>query len=460
VVLATIGSVAALNGWFGGGREIPTDTFTRGLVGYWAFEEGSGQTASDTSNYSNNGTLGANSTPSTDDPSWIAGKVGGALEFDGVDDKVTIPHSSSLNISNALTVSAWIKYDSIGAQSNVIVDKRPRNNLKGWSLSTNDVTGGRGFYLQLLAPSCGGSPGATDQNVILTNRWYYVVVTYDGSNIKTYVNGILGAATACSGTISVDSSDVWIANNEANPTQFTDGIIDEVRIYNRALSAEEVRYHYNRGGPVGHWKFDEGEGNTAYDSTDNNNDGTLTLAPSGNTATSSAWVAGKYGSAFSFDGTDDYFSISDDSVLDITDAITISAWVKPITISGNKWFAAKTITYELGFSGSKIDCSLRINNVWATNITGKTTPQAGEWQHISCTYDGNFAIVYLNGKEDAKVYKNGSITANDNSLFIGSTSAANNFYDGLVDDVRIYNYARTPEQVQLDYNAGLSTHFK
>src|SRR3989344_7491214 len=75
VVLATVGSIAALNGWFGGGGSIPEDTMTRGLVGYWGFDEGSGTVAHDASNYANTGTWSGTVSH------WTTGKTGGAGQF-------------------------------------------------------------------------------------------------------------------------------------------------------------------------------------------------------------------------------------------------------------------------------------------------------------------------------------------------------------------------------------------
>src|SRR3989344_5308217 len=90
IVLATVGSIGAFNGWFGGGGSIPSDTLTRGLVGYWPMDEGSGGNVYDSSDYANNGstTPGVLST-------WTKGKVGGGLSFDGVGDYVNVPDNSS-----------------------------------------------------------------------------------------------------------------------------------------------------------------------------------------------------------------------------------------------------------------------------------------------------------------------------------------------------------------------------
>ena len=96
VVLGGIGIVGALNGWFGGGGSIPSDTFMRGLVGYWAMDEGSGTNIYDGSGNNNNGT--------TSGATWANGKIGGALNFDGVDDYADVRDSATLDITNAITI--------------------------------------------------------------------------------------------------------------------------------------------------------------------------------------------------------------------------------------------------------------------------------------------------------------------------------------------------------------------
>ena len=95
-----IGTVSALNGWFGGGGKIPEDTFTRGLVAYWSFDEGSGNIAYDASGNGNHGTL-------INGPKWTQGKIGQALSFDGVDDYVDTPLLQ--NSVTEYTIEAWIK---------------------------------------------------------------------------------------------------------------------------------------------------------------------------------------------------------------------------------------------------------------------------------------------------------------------------------------------------------------
>jgi hypothetical protein len=310
--------VFGLNGYFGGGEKgVPEDTMTRGLVAYYSFDEGSGTTAYDASDNSNDGTL-------TNGVKYTEGKKNGALEFDGSNDYVNCGSDSSLNIADAITMSVWVK-PAVDMEASggwfIVYKKDERATSSGYGIWI--VDGQLGVWINNATRQYNAS--------LSVDTWIYITGTYEDGSLKIYENGELKSThTDVTGSISTNAIDLIIGKEGPSYANYFDGAIDEVRIYNRALSAEEVRYHYNRGGPVAHWRFDEGEGSIAYDESSNNNDGTLHLGSSGNTATSTAWVTGKHGSAIDFDGTDDYVDCGSDSSLNITDAITIEAWMKPI----------------------------------------------------------------------------------------------------------------------------------
>ena len=155
--------------------------------------------------------------------------------------------------------------------------------------------------------------------------------------MKLYLNGIEVGSTSKTGTLNANTSvSAWIGSNPPTVgSNAFDGLIDEVRIYNRALSVEEIRYHYNRGGPVAHWKMDEGNGTTTYDSSGNGNDGYF-----GSTTTSPTWTTGKHGNALSFDGTDDYVDAGDSADVGVSD-FTIEAWVRPSRVTSYKFIVSK-----------------------------------------------------------------------------------------------------------------------
>jgi len=444
-----VGYLGALNGWWGGGGNIPTDTFTRGLVGYWAFEEGSGTTANDASGSGNNGTL-------TNGPKWASGKVGGALQFDGVDDYVDAGANSSTNITGAITIEAWIYLRSYDVDYRTIVGKSAQNWFR-----VEESPGNLRFYLY---------QGAVWKNISSTeninlNTWYHVVATYDNSTGKLFINGLdkSGASSLLGGGADSSSGILYISRSSGIGPW--DGLIDDVRIYNRALSATEIRYHYNRGGPVGYWKFDEGSGDTAYDESNNNNDGNLAgTCPGGSTCPT--WVAGKYGSALSFDGTDDYVLPPDNSILKPTTAITFESWIKTSANSVFQYIYAYRLNgIRFYLSSGQPGIELYTATAGDHGFNWPTSIADGSWHHYSAVYDTSLSIQNIKLYIDGVLRKTGNWTE---PILYGSGywaigragNLASEHFNGLIDDVRIYNYARTTEQIYQDYNQGLSTHFK
>jgi len=458
VVIATVGSVAALNGWFGGGS-IPSDTFTRGLVGYWAFEEGSGNIAYDVSGYANNGTFGTYMVTSTD--AWTTGKIGQALQFDGTDDYVDCGTGSSLDITDAITLEAWVKAEAFVSDAGII-GKNYGDSVYPyflWVMSDGKVRlnsyGVDAEHRWLILSS----------QPITTGSWYHIVGTFNTANANLYINGEAETPVGVGYPLPTNTKDVWIGKYVYLDS--FNGVIDEVRIYNRALSAAEIRYHYNRGGPVAHWKFDEGEGRTVYDSTPNDNDGTLVLAGS---ATSSAWVSGKYGTALSFDGTDDYIDCGNNSSLQFgTGDFTIGYWGKRISAVGTTEWAITRSPYPGDTDGWRFGLNTS-NQLYFRDLEGGVdilssgTITQNQWEHIVAIRSGTIVTLYLNGVADGTDTVSTDFDDTHRVIIAATPNAAYNvFYDtwtGIIDDIRIYNYARTPEQIRQDYNAGFSTYFK
>jgi len=209
-----------------------------GLVGYWKFDEGSGTIAKDSSGYNNDGTL-------VNGPTWVDGKFGKALKFDGVDDYVNVGHSESVNIVNAITIAAWVMFlrdPALDRYSGIL--GKTYTDYKGYNLQTGPYTG------KLLFTFGTGSAWINVQSntVFTTGRFYHVVGTFDGTVAKFYTNGVLDCSpVAYSGTIAEDpTKDLLIGQVPDGTTKYVNAIIDEVRIYNRALSEEEIKQHYEQ----------------------------------------------------------------------------------------------------------------------------------------------------------------------------------------------------------------------
>jgi hypothetical protein len=213
-----------------------------GMVSYWMFDEGSGTTAYDESAYNNDGTIyGASGT---------TGISGSALSFDGVDDYVNIPHSESLNQTDAITVEFWVKAASVQPtpdQHFLIIDKS-----HGWVDYTGWLFQSDWGKQKLL---WGFGDGSTWDNLVVTtsiitdDTWHHIAGTFDGNEISVYVDGNLEAIKITTGTIATNTRAVNIGASWGGGTlkRFFKGLVDEVAIYNRALSPEEIQQHYENG---------------------------------------------------------------------------------------------------------------------------------------------------------------------------------------------------------------------
>ncbi len=201
---------------------------TNGLVGYWNFDEGSGTTASDSSGSGNNGTL-------VNGPTWTDGKVGsGALSFDGSNDYVSMGNSN--NAPPTFTLSAWVKHNI------------PENNVG----IAGKHTGGNGYYLSTFYNGSNGirkvsltinSTTISSNGSFPEGTWIHVVGVFDGTNAMLYLNGVFDKSAP---SLAPNPTSAGFFVGAQNATRFN-GLIDEVRLYNRALSAQEVLDIYNDG---------------------------------------------------------------------------------------------------------------------------------------------------------------------------------------------------------------------
>jgi hypothetical protein len=203
-----------------------------GLVAYWRFDEDSGTTAYDTVN-DNHGTL--HNFDWTANSGWTTGKIGGSLSFDGVDDYVSVSAISALAGDN-LTAQAWISLDEFTGAWNPVLTQHDLSNY------------GYYFYIANYMPkfyvfSSSGFAQVTSPEIINKEQWYHVAGTNDGLNLKLYVDGQL-KITAPSVGMTGTHYNAYIGCEISNPLYYN-GLIDEVRIYNRALTGTEIEYLYN-----------------------------------------------------------------------------------------------------------------------------------------------------------------------------------------------------------------------
>jgi|GEM_PF-3460930 len=212
----------------------------QGLIGHWTFDgpDMRGGTVWDRSGQGNHGDMENMATATM----FARGKIGQALNFDGINDYVAVPEDSLVGVT-AFTISAWIYPRSRSDFDGIVTSRGTESlifSLSGSSAGTDD--------LQLWSEE-GQECVTGNQNVITNNTWQHVVVSYDGiaGSCSIYVNGInyQQGVPSTHGGFDLDD-DIKIGQDDAGDRWF-DGSIDDVRIYNRALSAQEVQQLYSLG---------------------------------------------------------------------------------------------------------------------------------------------------------------------------------------------------------------------
>ncbi|MFA7676227.1 MAG: LamG domain-containing protein, partial [Candidatus Shapirobacteria bacterium] len=224
---------------------------------------------------------------------------------------------------------------------------------------------------------------------------------------------------------------------------------------------------YNKGAPIGWWKFDECQGLTAFDSSGLGNTGAISIGASGTqnslgtcqVGTSAAWTngsSGKINSSLNFDGVDDYIDCGDNSSLNLTTAFTLSTWLKTNNADSGYIvgrFQATDAGYMMRWSNTQL--TLYYGNT--ENVSSSSFPSSTDWTHAVITFDNGIVKFYRNG---IPIGSTSGITINSADSIHNTISnrwggsGTGHHFSGQIDDVRIYNYALTPEQVKVLYNGG------
>src|SRR3989338_9026057 len=300
-----------------------------GLVGYWSMNEGTGTVAGDGSGNGNRGIL-------TGGPTWVDGKRGKAINFDGGDDYVNAGSAGNFERTNSFTVSLWIKRNPNPTVTAAVVAKEVGSGtFQGWGLL---ILGGAANdpYRINIANTSGTNNLLVEYPRTNDSGWHHVVFTYNGTSVASgvflYEDGISKTQTIIADTLSASiltATNFQIGARDGAASLFS-GSIDDVRMYNRALSAAEIQALYKSGaqkftapptnlGLVGYWSMNENTGTIAGDASGNNNRGILTNGPT--------WVDGKRGKALNFDGSNDYVGVPDNN-LDGMATLSYGAWFK------------------------------------------------------------------------------------------------------------------------------------
>ncbi len=388
-------------------------------------------------------------------------RANSAYNFNGTSGHVFVPADSFLNVN--YTYSAWVKLNSIpsfGGSTYVLsvgstagdqaISLQNNSNWVGWSAAGYTGTG--------------GVPGATQSvSGVLpsTGAWYHLVASRNNSTLKLYVNGQLAATTnppAAPYYGSDASKKVVIGERFAFSNTF-DGLIDDVRIYKKALDSSEISQIYFSAnllnGLVACYPF---TGN-ANDGSGNGHHGTVTTS----TLTADRFVS--VNSAYVFDGTSGHVLVPADSFLNAN--YTYSAWVKANSVPA---FGGSTYILSIGSTAGDQAISVQNNSNWvgwsaagytgtggvpgATQSVSGSLPTVGTWYHLVATRNDSTLKLYVNGQIAAITYPPAAPYYGSDpvkKVVIGERFALSNTFDGVIDDARVYKRALTSAEVMVLY---------
>ncbi len=307
----------------------------------------------------------------------------------------------------------------------------------------------------ITAPTAPGSPAAVGSTNSVALSW-----TASTDNV-----GVLRYNVHRSTTNGFTPS---AANRVAQPTglSFTDSPLAPATYYYR-VTAEDAAGNISAAsaqvsavvstqapGLIAAYGFDEGSGTTAADSSTNNNTGTIANA---------TWAAtGKFGKALTFNGTNAWVSVPNSTSLNPTAGVTMEAWVNPSTTSGWRTVMFKEQTGNLTYGlYSNTSASRPNTQVFVSgsdrNLDGTAQVAANTWTHLAATYDGANIRLFVNGTQAATIAQTGAIATSTGVLHIGGNAVWGEWFQGMIDEVRIYNRALSAAEIQTDMALSVST---
>ncbi len=364
---------------------------------------------------------------------------------------VAAPGYSQLNITGSFTIEMWVNPDSAASGAQILLQKREVGNNVGYTLY---LSSGK------VAIRTNSSTRLIGKTVVPNNQWTHVAGTYTSSTgvFRVFINGVQDTTSTIAGAAPVSNTDsLLIGRGSNNPFN---GMMDEIRIWNRDLSATEIlmimrsSLGTNSGiyqGLVASYTFQNSTGSGTLFSLNDFSGNNLTAFNKGASAVSFANQPGNtisINDCLMLDGTGDYLAGPDNSVVSPTDGITIEAWVYPKSYNANT-SVYSTIVHKGNSSGTVTDYRMEINlkkfnfivnetAIFGLSTSGEFFP-LNKWTHVALSYSGSdgFIQFILNGEirwDDTNFV--GNIHDNSDSLYIGGTPNLQCF-DGLIDEVRI-----------------------
>ncbi|MFC1644921.1 LamG domain-containing protein [Patescibacteria group bacterium] len=457
-----------------------------GLVGYWSMDENElewGQTSAEVIDKSVSGLDGGSVNMTSGN--MTTGKIGNSLSF-STDERVNMGDNLDFDSTDDLSISLWMK--------------RSSNSVTEALLSKNNYDE-PGYCVLLQSDGTlrwGAGTNLDSSQAVDDGEWHHVIVIYDynGSTVdkSIYIDGSLDNSLNTPATMASNPEYLLFGARQDSTKSYLNyynGALDEVRIYNRTFDSTEVTDLYNHGamkfksramndtGLLGYWTMDENElewGQTSAevrDKSGNGNNGDSVDMTSGNL------VSGKVDGALSFDGSAEYIDVGDNDIFSfgngsVDTSFTFSVWVYHddgglvITKSQSLGLDSWNREYLFWITTSEHKLKMRLydngGNTDYIGIVSDNTIGTDGWYHIVGIYDGT-------GAGGLKFYVNGTLFSSVNDSLGSYTAMANTsspteigrqrndplghtYFDGSIDEVRIYRRALDATEILNLYNDG------
>ncbi|GEM_PF-6992801 len=383
--------------------------------------------------------------------------------FNGTSSYFAVPSHSELSPTSQITIEAWIK-PTFTAGGNI-------KTIWGGNYNLAELYLGiywNGGYLYFKAN--GPDPGLFSKTPITPNQWTHIAVTYDGAESKIYLNGILDTSAARAFGVGVLTDSTFIGGCLFNGSMnlFFPGEMDNLRLWSIARTQGDIQRDMNiplqvfkptgpYAGLLDSWCFDSFLPLVDGSGAVNNNCLNRNVTFRSYNQKPVNYV--DYNNCLVLDGQS-WCAAPDITDFDPTSGVTVEAWVRP---SPNATPSNNIIVSKNYFSSYMLNLQQQSGGVNVVQFYPKggagvyvETPSSFEipfyqWTHVAATYDGTTTKVYINGKEALSSNAiTGSIGTNTDSLKIGTNNSAGYnefFFNGMIDEVRIWNYARTQTQI-------------
>ena len=432
-----------------------------------------------------------------------------ALNFDGVNDYVSVPNGGALNNLQTGTIELWVKWNSTtqdqgaGIIYGAIMGRQNDNigNNQVLGLNTNNPNTAKIIWNPYLYTNT----VLTSTSSPMLNTWVHIAIVYSSGDHKMYINGNLEATSSETGVIANNTVPLTLGAWIDDGVSYSNSYIDEFRVWNTIRTDAEILNTYDKcltgteNGLVTLWHFEEGTGNTVTDLSGNGYNGTLQNmldtnwvtgyscepielvayypfngnandesgngnhgTPNGATLTTDRF--GNTDSAYSFDGSTNYISIPDNPNINVQtgESFTISYWTKHNAQNNGKYMISKyngsigvQPSYALG-TGSNGDSYSWFEFTAGNGIENRGNIDLNDtnWHNITTVFkSGESVSIYVDGVLDIQhpATHSGSIS-NLTDLTIGCGANIAQFYNGKIDDIKIYKKALTEDEIKNETN--------